>query len=256
MSTTGPSLFYTRREPYGVVGLISPCTSPLLMSAMQFGPALAAGNVVVHKPSEVTPLTMLRLSESIKEAGFPPGVFNILVGLGSTAGTTLTSSHRVRMVSFRGTTTVGRKVLESSSMSNLKKVTLSLSGKSPIIVCPDADLDRATQLIWSSIMTGRGLCCTSGSRLFIHEKIYDEVLMRLKEMTKTISTTTTKDIFEGGVYGPLTSLKHMETVLGFIKHGLEVEKLTLLTGGKRLGSKGFFVEPTIFTHMSDDSKLA
>lgn len=142
------------------------------MCEWKFAPALAAGNCVVHKPSEITPLTILKVAELVKEAGFPPGVYNIVPGYGPIAGETLARSDRVKKISFTGSTIVGRKIMEASAQTNLKKVTLELGGKSPVIVCPDADLDKAVNVAWNAIMYNMGQCCIAGSRLFVHESIY------------------------------------------------------------------------------------
>lgn len=192
--------FYsTRREPFGVVGLVSPWNFPLLMCEWKFAPALAAGNCVVHKPSEETPLTIMKLCELFKQAGFPEGVFNCVPGYGHTAGETLARSHRVSKISFTGSTAVGKRILEASAQTNLKKVTLELGGKSPVIVCPDSDLEKAANLAWSTIMYNMGQCCIAGSRLFVHEKVYDEFIRILKKKEGTVAIGCA---FEGSNHGP------------------------------------------------------
>jgi len=141
----------------------------------------------------------LRMAKSIKDVGFPPGVYNIVIGYGHTAGETLATSHRISKISFTGSTLIGRKILEYSAKSNLKKVGLELGGKTPVIVCPDADVDKAAELAWSCIMYNMGQCCIAGSRLFIHEKIYDQFTKKLAEFFKKV---VVKDAFEGGNHGP------------------------------------------------------
>ena len=212
------------------------------------------GNTVVHKISEVTPLTMLKLANLIIEVGFPKGVFNIVPGYGPVAGEALTRSRKVDKISFTGSTLVGRKILEASSQTNLKKVVLELGGKSPVIVCKDADLDIAAETAWNAIMFNMGQSCDAGSRLFIHEEVHDKLIERLLQFSKDIKIG---HAFEPGTnFGPLVNKAQFDRVLGYIQHGKEVEKLNCVLGGKRFGSQGYFVEPTIFTGVSDDSRLA
>ena len=223
------------------------------MCEWKFAPALAAGNCVVHKPSEETPLTILKLCELFKEAGFPPGVFNCVPGYGHRAGETLARSHRVGKISFTGSTLIGRKIMEASSQTNLKKVTLELGGKTPVIVCPGADINKAVQLAWSAIMYNMGQCCIAGSRLFVHESIYEEFLKVLKEKESTISIGCA---FGGNNHGPQVNKNQLTKILGYLDHAKNVEKLECLMGGERHGEKGYFVKPTVFVNVDDNSKLA
>ncbi|EGR31514.1 hypothetical protein IMG5_107330 [Ichthyophthirius multifiliis] len=252
-SSQDNTLFYTRREPFGVVGLISPWNFPLLMCEWKFAPALAAGNCLVHKPSEETPLTILRVAELINEAGFPPGVFNIVPGYGNIAGEALSRSRKVGKISFTGSTIVGRKVMEASAQSNLKKVTLELGGKTPVVVCPSADLDQAVAIAWNAIMYNMGQCCIAGSRLFVHESIYNEFLNRLKAINSNVKIG---DAFEGSNHGPQINKVQFNKILGFIEHAKTQESCQLLIGGNRYGNKGYFIEPTIFCNVDDNSKIA
>jgi len=148
---------------------------------------------------------------------------------------------------------IGRKILEYSAKSNLKKVGLELGGKTPVIVCPDADIDKAAELAWSCIMYNMGQCCIAGSRLFIHEKVYDQFTKKLAEFSHRVNV---KDSFEGGNHGPQVNKMQFDKILGFINHGKNVEKLTVLCGGEKVGNKGYFVQPTVFANVPDDSKLA
>ncbi|KAL4432607.1 hypothetical protein ABPG74_004900 [Tetrahymena malaccensis] len=247
------TLFYTRREPFGVVGLISPWNFPLLMCEWKFAPALAAGNCVVHKPSEETPLTILWLCRLFKEAGFPAGVYNCVPGYGPIAGETLARSHRVSKISFTGSTVVGRKIMEASSQTNLKKVTLELGGKTPVIVCPDGDLDMAVNLAWNAIMYNMGQCCIAGSRVFVHESVYEEFVKRLKAIE---SKVTIGCAFTGANHGPQVNQTQMNKILGYLDHAKNVEKLECIMGGERWGTKGYFIKPTVYINVDDNSKLA
>lgn len=155
-----------------------------MMAEWKYAPALATGNCIVLKPSEVTPLTILRLAELVHEAGFPPGVFNIVPGYGTTAGVAITHSKRINKISFTGSSVVGRKILEASSQTNLKKVVLELGGKSPVVVFPDADLDKAAEVAWYGCMFNMGQSCDAGTRLFVHEDVYEKLIAKLKDYEK------------------------------------------------------------------------
>src|SRR6202795_5258105 len=174
----GPYFTYTKHEPVGVAGQIIPWNFPLLMQAWKLGPALAAGCTVVLKPAEQTPLTALRVGELINEAGFPPGVVNILPGYGPTAGAAIARHMDVDKVAFTGSTEVGHIIMEAAARSNLKRVSLELGGKSPNIVFADADLEEAIEGAHFALFFNHGQCCTAGSRLFVEEKCYDEFVER------------------------------------------------------------------------------
>lgn len=245
--------FYTRREPYGIVGLISPWNFPLLMCEWKFGPAIAAGNCIVHKPSEVTPLTMIYVSGLFAKAGFPPGVYNCVTGYGPEAGEAITMSNEIHKVSFTGSSLVGRKMLDASAKSNIKKVHLELGGKTPVIICPDADLDVAANTAWGAIMYNMGQCCIAGSRLFIHKDVYDKVLEKMVAIFKTAKVGNAFD--EGVNFGPLVNKLQFDKVTGFMSEAKKAG-YKCLVGGERVGNKGYFVQPTIYTGIPDKAHMA
>jgi len=184
ISIGGPFQCYTKEEPVGVVGQIIPWNFPLLMQAWKLGPALATGCTVVMKPAEQTPLSALRLGELIMEAGFPEGVVNILPGFGPTAGQALAQHSDVDKVAFTGSTEIGFEIMRHSHKNNLKRITLELGGKSANIIMDDADIDLAIAQAQVGLFLNQGQCCIAGSRVFVHEKIYDEFVARSVEATK------------------------------------------------------------------------
>jgi len=244
----------TRRIPYGVVGLIAPWDYPLFICAWKIFPALAAGNTIVLKPSEEAPLSILKLAELFLEAGFPEGVVNILPGYGETVGCKLTSNEKVRKISFTGSTKVGRDVMRKAAESNLKNVHLELGGKSPLIICDDADMDTALNYAIDGAFKNTSQNCICSSRILVQDGIYNNFVEKFIEKTKNLKVGDAFD--EKNFMGPLISKKQFDNVLRYIKVGMEEEKLNLATGGKRLYDKGFFVEPTVFTDVDDESKLA
>ncbi|CAI8027119.1 Aldehyde dehydrogenase, mitochondrial [Geodia barretti] len=206
----GSFMTFTRHEPMGVVGQIIPWNFPLLMQAWKLGPALCAGNTIVMKPAEQTPLTALHVAALIAEAGFPPGVVNIIPGYGPTAGAAIASHPKVRKIAFTGSTEVGHLIMQAAGASNLKNVTLELGGKSPNIILEDADLDLAIE--------------TSHMALFFNQ-------------------------------GPQVDQEQMDKIMDLIESGKK-EGATLACGGERIGDKGYFVEPTVFTEVKDDMRIA
>ena len=242
---------YTRKEPIGVVGQIIPWNFPLLMAAWKLGPALAAGNTVVLKPAEQTPLSALLLAELIAEVGFPDGVVNVVPGYGETAGAALSAHPDVDKVAFTGSTEVG-KLIAIAATGNLKKVTLELGGKSPNIVFADADLDAAAAGAALAIFFNHGQCCVAGSRLYIERPVYDRVLAGVAEEAKKISVGHGLDERSG--MGPLVSQEQLERVTGYIKSGLD-EGARAHIGGKRVGERGYFVEPTILVDTKPHMKV-
>ncbi|OSX56185.1 hypothetical protein POSPLADRAFT_1062875 [Postia placenta MAD-698-R-SB12] len=252
IETNDDKLVYTRHEPIGVVGQIIPWNFPLLMLAWKLGPALATGNSVVLKPSEFTPLSALFIAKLIHEAGFPPGVVNILNGYGSVVGQGIAEHMDIEKVAFTGSTLVGRKIMEAAAKSNLKNVTLELGGKSPNIIYDDCDLDAAIEWAAFGIYYNHGQTCCAGSRIFVHERIYDEFLHRFTERARSVKVG---DPFQAGNFqGPQVSHVQYERILGYIQSGKE-EGATLHHGGERVGSEGYFIAPTIFTDVQPHMRI-
>ena len=244
---------YTLREPIGVVGLITPWNYPLLIAAgWQMAACLAAGNTVVLKPSEVTPLSILRFGELTLEAGIPPGVVNIVPGAGADAGARLSSHPDVDKIGFTGSTRTGRGILKAVADSNLKKVTLELGGKSPDIIMDDADLDVAIPGAAEGIFFNHGQCCCAGSRLYVQENIFDRVVAGISDYAKNIRLGAGQD--PDTQMGPLVSKNQENTVLGYIQSAL-AEGAEMTTGGQKVGNKGFFIEPTVFVKTNRNMKI-
>jgi phenylacetaldehyde dehydrogenase len=242
---------YTLREPIGVVGQIIPWNFPLLMAAWKLGPALAAGCTVVLKPAEQTPLTALRLAELIAEAGVPDGVVNVVPGFGETAGAALASHMDVDKVAFTGSTEVGKLIVAAAGASNLKKLTLELGGKSPNIVFDDAD-PAAVEGAANAIFFNHGQCCVAGSRLFVQQSRFEEVVDGVSEIAKSIKLGSGMD--PATQMGPLVSAEQLSRVTGFLDSG-KADGATAVTGGGRHGDKGYFVEPTVLTNTTPDMKV-
>jgi phenylacetaldehyde dehydrogenase len=241
---------YTLREPVGVVGQIIPWNFPLLMAAWKLGPALTTGNCVVLKPAEQTPLTALLLAELIAQAGVPDGVVNVVTGFGETAGAALAAHDDVDKVAFTGSTEVGKLIVQAAA-GNLKKVTLELGGKSPNIVFDDADA-AAVEGAANAIFFNHGQCCVAGSRLFVQQSRFDEVVDGVSEIAKSIKLGSGLD--EGTQMGPLVSDEQFRRVTGYLESG-KADGATAVTGGGRFGDRGYFVEPTVLTNTSPDMKV-
>src|SRR5580692_8727872 len=241
---------YTLREPIGVVGQIIPWNFPLLMAAWKLGPALATGNCVVLKPAEQTPLSALLLAELIAEAGVPNGVVNIVPGFGETAGARLAAHDDVDKVAFTGSTEVGKMIVRAAA-GNLKKLTLELGGKSPNIVFDDADTG-AVEGAANAIFFNHGQCCVAGSRLFVQQSRFDEVVDGVSEIAKSIKLGSGMD--EGTQMGPLVSDEQFRRVTGYLESG-RADGATAVTGGGRFGDRGYFVEPTVITNTRPDMKI-
>ncbi|MBI4405007.1 MAG: aldehyde dehydrogenase family protein [Deltaproteobacteria bacterium] len=250
---SGHFLNYTLREPAGVVGQIIPWNFPLLMAAWKLGPALATGCTVVLKPAEQTPLTALRLGEILLEAGFPPGVINILPGYGPTAGAALAKHPAVDKVAFTGSTEVGRLIMEMAAKSNLKKVSLELGGKAPNIVFADCDLDAAVQGAMRGIFFNQGEVCCAGSRLFVEESVKDRFLSKLKAHSESMIVGDPMDTRTQ--MGAQVSAEQFHKILGYIESGKK-EGAKLLTGGIPAAKKGYFIKPTIFDDVTNKMKIA
>jgi betaine-aldehyde dehydrogenase len=245
-------LNYVVREPVGVVGQIVPWNFPLMFTSWKMGPALAAGNTVVFKPAELTPMTALRLAELIEEVGFPPGVVNIVPGLGEVAGAHIAAHLGIDKVSFTGSTVVGRRIVEASA-GNLKRLHLELGGKGANIVFADADITRAVNGSAFAVFHNQGQACIAGSRLLLQEEIADEFLERFVALARSIRLGDPLDPMTE--MGPLTSEEHRDRVLGYVKIALD-EGAEILTGGRAPHedelSAGFYVEPTVVVAKPED----
>jgi aldehyde dehydrogenase (NAD+) len=244
---------YIRHEPVGVVGQIIPWNFPLLMQAWKLAPALAMGNTVVMKPAEQTPLTALRVGELLLEAGFPEGVVNLLPGYGPTAGAAIANHMDVDKVAFTGSTEVGHLIMEAAAKSNLKRVTLELGGKSPNIVFADADMEEAVEGSHFGLFFNQGQCCCAGSRLFVESKCYDEFVER--SIARAKRRTVGDPMDPGTEQGPQVDDVQFEKVMGYIESGKR-DGAKLAHGGKRVGSRGYFIEPTVFVDVKDDMQIA
>ncbi|KAI4343766.1 hypothetical protein L6164_011075 [Bauhinia variegata] len=243
----------TLHEPIGVAGQIIPWNFPLFLFAWKVGPALACGNTVVVKSAEQTPLTALLAAELFHEAGLPPGVLNVVSGYGPSAGSALASHLDVDKIAFTGSTGTGKIIYELAAKSNLKPVTLELGGKSPFIVCEDADVDKAVELAHSALFFNQGQCCCAGSRTYVQERVYDEFLEKAKAIALK---RVVGDPFKKGVeQGPQIDSEQFEKILKYIKSGIE-SNATLECGGERIGSRGFFVQPTVFSNVEDNMLIA
>lgn len=250
VSAPGEYHTYTRREALGVVGLIIPWNFPLNIAAWKLAPALAAGNTVVIKPAESTPLSTLRLGQLALEAGIPPGVVNVVNGYGSTVGQRLAEHPLVDKVSFTGSTATGRRIVDAAR-GNLKRVTLELGGKSANIIFPDADIEAAIAGSTDGIFNNAGQACAAGSRLYVHDDVYDEVIAGMAEKARQIKVG---DGFDPATeIGPLASLEHFERVSGYLDIGKGEGEV--VTGGARVGDKGYFIEPTIFAGAAPDARI-
>jgi len=246
------ALTYTVREPVGVVAAIVPWNFPLMIGMWKIAPALACGCTVVLKPAELTSLTALRLGELAMEAGFPPGVLNVVPGLGKVAGQALVDHPDVDKVTFTGSPGVGRSILRGAA-GNFKRVTLELGGKSANVIFPDADLDSAVKAAGSGIFFNAGQVCSAGSRILVHEKVHDEVVERLAARAEMIRLGDPLD--KATAMGPLVSETQMKRVLDYIEVGKQ-EGARIVTGGARHGETGFFVKPTVFTGVEHDMRIS
>ena len=248
----GNFLSYTLRQPVGVVGQIIPWNFPLLMMAWKWGPALACGNTVVLKPAEQTPLTALRVAELAREAGFPAGVVNVLNGMGETTGAAIVAHPDVDKIAFTGHVDTA-KIIQKAAADTLKRTTFELGGKSPNVIFADADLEAAVAGAFHAIYFHGGQCCTAGSRLFVESKIHHEFVERLAEKAK--GRIVGDPLNPKTEQGPQVSQEQLDKILHYVELG-EKQGARLLTGGERVGSKGFFVQPTIFDDVKDDMAIA
>jgi betaine-aldehyde dehydrogenase len=243
------------REPVGVTGLIVPWNFPFLMSVWKFAPALAAGNTIVYKPAEVTPITATKLVELIDEVGIPKGTVNLVLGKGSVIGEVIAASHDVDMVSFTGSTEVGRSIMRNAA-GNLKKISLELGGKSPNIIFADADFEAAVDNALVGIFYGSGQVCSAGSRIIVEESIYDQFVEEFVRRAKNIKVGP--GLEEGSEMGAIVSEAQLNTILEYIEIGKK-EGATLACGGNRLTEngldKGFFIEPTVFIDVTPEMRI-
>ncbi|UOQ91859.1 aldehyde dehydrogenase family protein [Halobacillus shinanisalinarum] len=243
------------KEPIGTAGLIVPWNFPLLMSVWKIAPALAAGNSIILKPAEITPITAVKLFELIDETDLPKGAANLLLGSGSVVGQTIAESEDVDIVSFTGSTGVGRHIMTAAT-GNMKKVSLELGGKSPNIIFDDADLETAVDYALYGIFLGAGQVCSSGSRILVQEGIYDKFVERYVERAKAIKVGPGND--EKAEMGAIVSRKHLESILEYVKIGIE-EGANLALGGSQIKwgelEKGFFLEPTIFIDVTNCMRI-
>ena len=242
---------YTLKEPYGVVGLIFPWNGPIFNASAKLAPALAAGGSLLVKPAEETPLSALLLDRLIHEAGVPEGVVNLLTGYGHTAGAAITAHPDVEKVAFTGSTEVGKAIVRASA-DNLKKVTLELGGKSPVLIFDDADLDKALLMASLGIFVHSGQGCVCGSRIFAQRGVYEQVVAGVAMMANSFKLGAPSE--EGCVSGPLISQKQLTRVMGFIDEG-KGDGVEVVTGGYRLDRKGYFVHPTVLTNVDPGMRL-
>lgn len=249
----GPYFCHTRHEPVGVCAQIIPWNFPLLMQAWKLAPALACGCTIVMKIAEQTPLTALRVGALAIEAGFPPGVINLLTGTGVDAGQPLALHSNVDKVAFTGSTAVGRKIMRFAAESNLKRVSLELGGKSPQIVFADANMDAALNGVFFGLYFNQGQCCSAGSRVYVEEAAYDDFVARLIEKCRKrrvgdpLQPTTQQ--------GPQVTATQYERVMDYIASGRD-DGATLAFGGERVGASGYFIQPTLFADVPDTARIA
>jgi aldehyde dehydrogenase (NAD+) len=255
IETTPAKLAYTIREPIGVCGQIIPWNYPLAMAAWKLGPALACGNTVILKAAEQTPLSILYFANLVKEAGFPPGVVNILNGHGRVAGAAIAQHPGIDKIAFTGSTATGREIMKMAAV-NMKNITLETGGKSPLLVFADADLEQAVKWAHVGIMSNMGQICTATSRILVHSSVYDRFVDAFKaEVAKTskVGDPFADDTFQG----PQVTKAQYERVLSYIEAG-KSEGAKLVAGGepvKDVGGKGFFIAPTVFTGVQDHMRI-
>jgi aldehyde dehydrogenase (NAD+) len=248
----GDYFCYTRREPVGVVGQIIPWNFPALMVAWKWGPALAAGCTIVMKPAEQTPLTCLRMARLAQKAGIPDGVINVVPGFGPTAGAALVEHPGVDKIAFTGEGTTAR-IIQKAAAASMKRLTFELGGKSPNVIFADADLDAAVQGAHFALYFNQGQCCCAGSRLFVEQKVYDEVVDRIADKNKSVKVG---DPFDPETnQGPQVDQAQFDKILKYVDYGKQ-DGAKCVTGGKRVGDKGYFVEPTLFANVTDDMRIA
>ncbi|XP_031725716.1 mitochondrial 10-formyltetrahydrofolate dehydrogenase [Anarrhichthys ocellatus] len=247
------NLTFTKREPLGVCAIIIPWNYPLMMLAWKSAACLAAGNTLVLKPAQVTPLTALKFAELSVKAGIPKGVINILPGSGGMVGQRLSDHPDIRKLGFTGSTPIGKQIMKSCALSNLKKVSLELGGKSPLIIFGDCDMDKAVRMGMSSVYFNKGENCIAAGRLFVEESVHDEFISRVVEELKKMKIGDPLD--RSTDHGPQNHKAHLDKLLEYCEVGLK-EGATLVYGGKQVDRPGFFMEPTVFTNVEDHMFIA
>ncbi|KAM9228963.1 mitochondrial 10-formyltetrahydrofolate dehydrogenase isoform 2-T2 [Dugong dugon] len=247
------NLTFTKKEPLGVCAIIIPWNYPLMMLAWKSAACLAAGNTLVLKPAQVTPLTALKFAELSVKAGFPKGVINIIPGSGGIAGQRLSEHPDVRKLGFTGSTLIGKQIMKSCAVSNLKKVSLELGGKSPLIIFNDCELDKAVRMGMGAVFFNKGENCIAAGRLFVEESIHDEFVTRVVEEIKKMKIGDPLD--RSTDHGPQNHKAHLEKLLQYCGAGVK-EGATLVYGGRQVQRPGFFMEPTVFTDVEDHMYLA
>lgn len=247
------NLTFTKREPIGVCAIVIPWNYPLMMLAWKTAACLAAGNTVVLKPAQVTPLTALKFAELTVKAGFPKGVVNILPGAGSLVGQRMSDHPDIRKLGFTGSTPIGKQIMKSCALSNVKKVSLELGGKSPLIIFSDCDMDKAVRMGMSSVFFNKGENCIAAGRLFVEESIHDLFVKRVVEEVKKMKTGDPLD--RATDHGPQNHKAHLDKLVQYSQVG-QKEGATLVCGGKQVPRPGFFFEPTVFTNVEDHMYIA
>jgi len=247
------NLSITKRVPIGVCGLVTPWNYPLMMLSWKMAACLAAGNTVVIKPAQVSPLTALKFAELSARAGIPHGVINVLPGTGSKCGQAIADHPRIRKLGFTGSTEIGKVIMRSCANSNLKKTSLELGGKSPFIIFEDCDFDKAVRMAMSSVMFNKGENCIAAGRIFVEETIHDEFLRRIVDECEKMVIGDPLD--RSTQHGPQNHKAHLDKLLEYVASGIE-QGARLVYGGKRVNRKGYFLEPTVFTDVEDHMFIA
>ncbi|KAJ2950133.1 hypothetical protein O0L34_g11481 [Tuta absoluta] len=247
----GEVLTFTMKEPVGICGQILPWNYPIPMFVWKIAPALAAGCVVIVKPAEQTPLTALAVAALVKEAGFPPGVVNVIPGYGPTAGAAITHHPQIDKVAFTGSTEIGRIIMQVASAVNLKRVTLELGGKSPLVIFNDADVEVAAEIAHRAAFANAGQCCVAATRTYVQSGIYDKFVAKAAEIAKK---RTVGNPYTDVQQGPQIDKEMFDKVMGYIEAGKN-SGAKCVAGGNRQGKIGFFVEPTVFADVKEDMKI-
>jgi aldehyde dehydrogenase (NAD+) len=248
----GNHFCYTRREPVGVVGQIIPWNFPALMAAWKWGPALAAGCTIVMKPAEQTPLTCLRMARLAQKAGIPDGVINVVPGYGPTAGAALVEHPGVDKIAFTGEGTTA-KIIQRAAAETMKRLTFELGGKSPNVIFADADLDSAVEGAHMGLYFNQGQCCCAGSRLFVEDRVHDEVVERIAD--RNAKRRLGDPLDPATQQGPQVDKAQFDKIMQYIDYG-KADGATCVSGGGRYGDRGYYIEPTLFTNVEDDMRIA